>query len=68
MATARAEMDTAPAPEQALEPDVRLEGVSKRFDDVVAVDDVSLRIEPGKFFALLGPSGQLFGSVLCARA
>ncbi len=37
--------------------DVRLEGVTKRFDDVAAVDDISLAIEPGKFFALLGPSG-----------
>ena len=37
--------------------DVRLEGVTKRFDDVVAVDDISLSIEPGQFFALLGPSG-----------
>ena len=38
-------------------PDVRLEGVTKRFDDVVAVDDVSLSFERGSFFALLGPSG-----------
>jgi spermidine/putrescine transport system ATP-binding protein len=50
------------APSAAAEPaaapaDVRLEGVTKRFDDVVAVDDVSLSIEPGRFFALLGPSG-----------
>jgi spermidine/putrescine transport system ATP-binding protein len=37
--------------------DVRLEGVTKRFDDVVAVDDISLAIERGQFFALLGPSG-----------
>jgi spermidine/putrescine transport system ATP-binding protein len=37
--------------------DVRLERVTKRFDDVVAVDDVSLEIERGRFFALLGPSG-----------
>jgi spermidine/putrescine transport system ATP-binding protein len=37
--------------------DVRLEGVTKRFEGVVAVDDVSLEIEPGRFFALLGPSG-----------
>ena len=36
---------------------VRLERVVKRFDDVVAVDDVSLEIERGRFFALLGPSG-----------
>jgi spermidine/putrescine transport system ATP-binding protein len=38
-------------------PDVRLERLTKRFDDVVAVDDVSLAIPPGSFFALLGPSG-----------
>jgi spermidine/putrescine transport system ATP-binding protein len=37
--------------------DVRLERVTKRFDDVVAVDDLSLEIERGRFFALLGPSG-----------
>ncbi len=37
--------------------DVRLDGVTKRFDDVVAVDNLSLEIEPGDFFALLGPSG-----------
>ena len=38
-------------------PDVRLDRVTKRFDDVVAVDDLSLEIEQGSFFALLGPSG-----------
>ena len=38
-------------------PDVRLTGITKRFDDVVAVDDLSLEIERGSFFALLGPSG-----------
>ena len=37
--------------------DVRLEGVTKVFDDVTAVDDVSLEIPRGSFFALLGPSG-----------
>ena len=38
--------------------DVRLENITKRFgEDVVAVNDVSLTIERGKFFALLGPSG-----------
>jgi spermidine/putrescine transport system ATP-binding protein len=37
--------------------DVRLDSVTKRFDDVTAVDDVSLEIERGSFFALLGPSG-----------
>jgi spermidine/putrescine transport system ATP-binding protein len=37
--------------------DVRLERVTKRFHDVVAVDDLSLEIERGEFFSLLGPSG-----------
>jgi spermidine/putrescine transport system ATP-binding protein len=37
--------------------DVRLEGVVKRFDDLVAVDGISLEIPRGSFFALLGPSG-----------
>src|SRR5919197_4811790 len=38
-------------------PDVKLVDVTKRFEDVVAVDDLSLEIEQGDFFALLGPSG-----------
>jgi spermidine/putrescine transport system ATP-binding protein len=37
--------------------DVRLEHVTKRFHDVVAVDDLSLDFEKGKFFSMLGPSG-----------
>src|SRR5436190_5655267 len=37
--------------------DVRLETITKEFDDVVAVDEISLEIEAGQFFALLGPSG-----------
>ena len=37
--------------------DVRLDRITKRFDDVVAVDDISLEIEHGSFFAMLGPSG-----------
>jgi ABC-type Fe3+/spermidine/putrescine transport system ATPase subunit len=31
--------------------------VTKRFGSVTAVDEVSLRVETGEFFALLGPSG-----------
>jgi len=38
-------------------PDVRLENVVKRFDDVVAVDGISVEIPRGSFFAMLGPSG-----------
>ena len=36
---------------------VEIQDVTKRFGDVTAVDDVSLEIAPGEFFALLGPSG-----------
>jgi spermidine/putrescine transport system ATP-binding protein len=36
---------------------VVLERVSKRFGEVQAVDDVSLRVRQGEFFSLLGPSG-----------
>jgi spermidine/putrescine transport system ATP-binding protein len=37
--------------------DIRLTELTKRFGDVVAVDNLSLEIEHGRFFALLGPSG-----------
>src|SRR5207245_10978126 len=47
----------APAVVATALPDIRLERVTKRFDDVVAVDEVSLEIPRGSFFALLGPSG-----------
>jgi len=36
---------------------VSLEGVTKRFGDFAAVDDLSLEIGSGEFFTLLGPSG-----------
>ena len=41
----------------ATEYDIRLIGLTKRFDEVVAVDGISLDIDRGHFFALLGPSG-----------
>ena len=36
---------------------VSIEGVRKAYGDVVAVDGVSLEVEPGEFLTLLGPSG-----------
>src|SRR3954469_15038092 len=37
--------------------DITLEGVTKAFDDVLAVDEVSFTIHEGEFFSMLGPSG-----------
>jgi spermidine/putrescine transport system ATP-binding protein len=36
---------------------VTLEGVTKRFGELVAVDDLDLELAGGEFFTLLGPSG-----------
>jgi len=41
----------------AVELDVELRGVTKRFDDTVAVDALDLEIRHGEFLSLLGPSG-----------
>jgi spermidine/putrescine transport system ATP-binding protein len=49
------EPQTEPRP--ALQPEIRLASLTKRFGEVVAVDDVSLTIDSGEFFSLLGPSG-----------
>jgi putative spermidine/putrescine transport system ATP-binding protein len=38
-------------------PAVRLEGVTKAFGDVVAVDGIDLDVRDGEFFSMLGPSG-----------
>jgi spermidine/putrescine transport system ATP-binding protein len=37
--------------------EILVEGVTKRFDDVTAVDDISITIPGGEFFSMLGPSG-----------
>jgi ABC-2 type transport system ATP-binding protein len=36
---------------------VVIEGVTKRFDSLVAVDDLNLRVSEGAMFGLLGPNG-----------
>ena len=53
------ETRTEPPPQLRPEsqPEIRLADLTKRFGDVVAVDDISLTIRSGEFFSLLGPSG-----------
>ncbi len=38
-------------------PAVCTENLTRRFGDLVAVDDVNLRVAPGQFFGFLGPNG-----------
>ena len=52
-ATAPASPPSAPACAPAIE----IEGLTVRYGDFVAVDDLSLRVEAGTLFGLLGPNG-----------
>jgi len=36
---------------------IELKGLTKKFGDFTAVDDLNLRVETGEFFGLLGPNG-----------
>jgi putative spermidine/putrescine transport system ATP-binding protein len=55
----------ASAPADADDVAVRLQGVVKRFGDVVAVDGIDLDVYEGEFFSMLGPSGS--GKTTCLR-
>jgi putative spermidine/putrescine transport system ATP-binding protein len=63
---ARSAPETAPRAALATEQvAVRLEGIQKRFGDVIAVDGVDLDVYQGEFFSVLGPSGS--GKTTCLR-
>jgi ABC-type Fe3+/spermidine/putrescine transport system ATPase subunit len=32
-------------------------GVTKRFDGLTAIEDISFAVQPGEFVAIVGPSG-----------
>lgn len=49
-------MSAAPAP-ASIAPAVQVTGLTKRFGTFAAIDDVSLRIEPGRIHGLLGRNG-----------
>ena len=57
MASPRPEVRLEPWKDHAAEPYVRIEKVTKKFGDFVAVHDVSLKIYRGEIFCLLGASG-----------
>ena len=37
--------------------DIKIQNLTKRYGDMLALNDVSLTIESGEFLILLGPSG-----------
>lgn len=48
-------------PEDIIEPDdfiaIRVQNLTKKFEDIVAIDGLSLEIKRGELFSLLGPNG-----------
>ena len=57
MNDARPEPGVRPASEATAQPYVRIVGVTRKFGEVAAVDDVTLEIYRGEVFCLLGGSG-----------
>src|SRR2546421_12684285 len=46
-----------PAAPSTETPDIRLSGLTKRYGEVTAVDQIDLEVGRGEFFTMLGPSG-----------
>ncbi|OIQ73749.1 spermidine/putrescine import ATP-binding protein PotA [mine drainage metagenome] len=44
-------------PSTSEKPFLKIDGITRRFDEVIAVDDIDLDIHKGEIFALLGSSG-----------
>ena len=40
-----------------LAPTISTRGLTRRFGELIAVDNVDLRVAPGQFFGFLGPNG-----------
>jgi spermidine/putrescine transport system ATP-binding protein len=57
MVDATTQTQGAAAPDPDAGADLTLTGVTKKFGSFVAVDELDLVVEQGRFFALLGPSG-----------
>jgi ABC-2 type transport system ATP-binding protein len=36
---------------------IETEGITKRFDDIIAVNNITISVKPGELFGLLGPNG-----------
>jgi spermidine/putrescine transport system ATP-binding protein len=49
--------DPAPPSPDARAGEIVVDGATKRFGEITAVDDVSITIPAGEFFSMLGPSG-----------
>ena len=51
------EVPSEPVKDEAAEAYIQIRGVTKKFDEITAVDNVDLNIRKGEIFALLGASG-----------
>jgi len=49
--------EEGPQPQPEVHPSIYIYGLTKRFGDHVAVNEVSLAVMPGEFFGFLGPNG-----------